>query len=180
MKGLLFLTLAGTFFFVSGVVLAEERRLITSDEFVKKLSEQPEKGTPGIKMRGIKKVKSGRPEITVQILFKFGTAGIADDYSKLQLDEAGKALSSKTLSKYRFEIAGHTDSIGSEEFNLKLSEHRAKVIIDYLCKQYGISENKFEIKGYGESMPVASNETEDGRAKNRRVIFKRLEWSRSK
>ncbi|MCD6296299.1 MAG: OmpA family protein [Deltaproteobacteria bacterium] len=78
-------------------------------------------------------------------------------------------------SKYRFEIAGHTDSIGSEGFNLNLSQQRAKVIKKYLFEKYDISAKKLEVKGYGESMPVGSNDTETGRAKNRRVVFKRLD-----
>ena len=47
----------------------------------------------------------------------------------------------------------------------------------YLCEEYSIPEERLEAKGYGESMPVTSNDTEAGRAKNRRVVFKRLDLS---
>ena len=69
------------------------------------------------------------------------------------------------------EIQGHTDSRGSESFNLKLSEKRAETVKEYLVKNHGILPDRLITKGYGESKPIASNETEEGRAKNRRVEF---------
>ena len=175
MKKMFFAVLVGAFILSSWIVLAEDRKLITSDEFVKKLSEQPEKKSQQLRLRGLKNIKPRPPEVTVHVLFKFGSTKIADDFSQAQLDEAGKALSCEVLSKYRFEIAGHTDSIGSTEFNLNLSQQRAKVIKKYLFEKYDISDKRLEVKGYGESMPVGSNDTETGRAKNRRVVFKRID-----
>jgi len=67
-------------------------------------------------------------------------------------------------------IHGHTDDIGSEESNQKLSELRAKAVFNYLVSK-GISESRMTYKGFGESKPVASNATEEGRAKNRRTEF---------
>jgi OOP family OmpA-OmpF porin len=66
------------------------------------------------------------------------------------------------------EVAGHTDSIGSDAYNQKLSERRAIAVKDYLTSK-GIKASRLTAKGYGESMPVASNDTEEGRAENRRV-----------
>jgi outer membrane protein OmpA-like peptidoglycan-associated protein len=68
------------------------------------------------------------------------------------------------------EIQGHTDSKGSDEFNQKLSEDRASSVAAYL-RGKGVASNRVKIRGYGETAPVASNETEDGRAQNRRVNF---------
>jgi OOP family OmpA-OmpF porin len=67
-------------------------------------------------------------------------------------------------------ISGHTDNIGKDEANLTLSENRAKAVVDYLISK-GISNERLSNKGFGESVPVASNDTEEGRAQNRRVEF---------
>lgn len=68
------------------------------------------------------------------------------------------------------EIAGHTDSRGSDEYNLRLSQGRTQAVVDYLVSQ-GISPGRLQAVGYGESRPVDTNDTEEGRAKNRRVEF---------
>ncbi len=69
------------------------------------------------------------------------------------------------------EIGGHTDSIGSAEYNLELSENRAKSVHSYLLGK-GIDSERLSYKGYGKSQPLADNETETGRAINRRTEFK--------
>jgi OOP family OmpA-OmpF porin len=66
------------------------------------------------------------------------------------------------------EVAGHTDSIGTETYNQGLSERRAKAVQDYLVSK-GVKASRLSAKGYGESLPIASNDTEAGRAENRRV-----------
>lgn len=68
------------------------------------------------------------------------------------------------------EIQGHTDSKGADDYNMKLSERRASSVANFL-RGKGIASGRVGIKGYGETAPVASNETEDGRAQNRRVDF---------
>lgn len=68
----------------------------------------------------------------------------------------------------RFEIVGHADSTGEADYNQGLSERRAEAVADYFSR-YGISPDRFTTSGRGEMDPVASNETRDGRAKNRRV-----------
>jgi len=75
------------------------------------------------------------------------------------------------MKKYpsaRFRIEGHTDSVGSADYNLKLSQRRANAVRDYLISK-GISPDRLEAVGYGETRPIASNRTAAGRAKNRRV-----------
>ena len=74
----------------------------------------------------------------------------------------------KTQNRVVVEIAGHTDSVGSEQYNQALSERRAIAVKDYLESQ-GISATRLTARGYGEAQPVASNDTEEGRAQNRRV-----------
>ena len=158
----------------SAISLAGSWNVITSEEFEKKMSDKSLQETETQQMGNVKIIRQKLPEITVQILFKPGSAEIADAFSKKQLDEVGKALSSEGLSKHSFEIAGHTDSAGSEKLNLKLSKQRANAIKDYLCMKYKMLPEKLIARGYGESMPVASNDTIAGRAKNRRVVIKRL------
>ncbi|MGA2295937.1 MAG: OmpA family protein [FCB group bacterium] len=69
------------------------------------------------------------------------------------------------------EIAGHTDNVGSSAFNIKLSEDRAKAVADYFFKN-NVNQKRVKYKGYGESKPIASNDTEEGKQLNRRVEFK--------
>ncbi|MBW8329398.1 MAG: OmpA family protein [Thiobacillus sp.] len=66
------------------------------------------------------------------------------------------------------EVAGHTDSRGSDEYNAKLSQQRAEAVRNYLVSK-GIAADRLSAKGYGESQPVADNATDEGRFKNRRV-----------
>jgi len=72
------------------------------------------------------------------------------------------------------EIAGHTDSHGSDSYNKDLSQRRAQSVVNYLVEN-GISEEQFVAHGYGEEVPIATNKTEEGRQLNRRVEFTVIE-----
>lgn len=86
------------------------------------------------------------------------------------LDEVGRAL--LTRPDVRVEIRGHTDSSGSALENLRLSELRAQAVLDYLIETFPeLDRERFMVRGWGEVEPVASNESEEGRAQNRRVEF---------
>ena len=85
------------------------------------------------------------------------------------LDEAVKCM--EQHSSIHVEIQGHTDNIGTEEYNQRLSEKRAKAVMDYFVKE-GITQERLSAVGYGLSRPVATNETPEGRAMNRRVQLK--------
>ena len=76
--------------------------------------------------------------------------------------------------KMKIEISGHTDSQGSDLHNQQLSENRAKEVVAYLMEN-GIEEKRLKFKGYGKTQPIATNTTEEGRQKNRRVEFKILD-----
>ncbi|MBV6416336.1 MAG: putative lipoprotein YiaD [Steroidobacteraceae bacterium] len=78
------------------------------------------------------------------------------------------ALVAKEYDKTLIEAAGHTDSTGSEQYNQQLSERRAATVADYL-RSRGIRADRLITVGAGESRPIASNETAEGRAQNRRV-----------
>jgi outer membrane protein OmpA-like peptidoglycan-associated protein len=85
------------------------------------------------------------------------------------LDRNGMLL--KDNPQIQVEIAGHTDSTGSEKAKLAISEKRALSVKKYLQDKYNIPDNRMTIKGYGSSKPVANNNTQEGRSKNRRVEF---------
>ncbi len=74
----------------------------------------------------------------------------------------------KEFPKTTIRVAGHTDSVGSESFNLELSQKRAQAVASYFTAQ-GVEHARFQVIGYGESSPIASNDSEQGRAQNRRV-----------
>jgi len=73
----------------------------------------------------------------------------------------------------RIMLEGHTDNVGSEEYNLDLSENRARSVFNYLAAN-GVDEARMEYKGYGFSRPIDTNETEEGRAQNRRTEMRIL------
>lgn len=82
------------------------------------------------------------------------------------LDELAEVLSLK--KDLNVEIAGHTDAVGDAASNLLLSQKRAEAVVQYLTKK-GISSSQLTAKGYGETAPIADNETEEGRKENRRT-----------
>jgi outer membrane protein OmpA-like peptidoglycan-associated protein len=87
--------------------------------------------------------------------------------SKATLDEIAKLLTDKP--DLRLDIVGHTDGQGTEAYNLDLSNRRAANVVAALIGNYAIDQTRLSSRGAGMSQPVASNDTEDGRAKNRRV-----------
>ncbi|UCC82131.1 MAG: OmpA family protein [Gemmatimonadota bacterium] len=90
--------------------------------------------------------------------------------SRRVLDEVGQALLDRPEAQ--IEIQGHTDASGAAGYNLQLSERRALAVFQYLTGTYpGLERGRFTVRGYGESRPIASNDTPDGMALNRRVEF---------
>ncbi|NCS80880.1 MAG: OmpA family protein, partial [Ignavibacteria bacterium] len=83
----------------------------------------------------------------------------------------GIVVTMKEHPKYKWEIGGHTDGIGSANYNKKLSKQRAQAIQDYLVSK-GIAKSNLKIVGYGKENPIATNETVEGRSMNRRVEIK--------
>jgi outer membrane protein OmpA-like peptidoglycan-associated protein len=130
-------------------------------------------GKDRIKMPSVKlkKIEAGKNIVLNNIFFDFDKATLRPD-SKPELDRVAKVL--KDNPSMKIEISGHTDSKGSATYNLKLSESRAKSVVDYLIEN-GIDKTKLTYKGYGFIKPIASNETEEGRQRNRRTEFKVLE-----
>ena len=134
-----------------------------------------------IKKRGLAKVPrpgfdSKKREATTYVLFETGSILLKSPESFQQLDAAGrafkKALEVGKAEKWIIEIAGHTDNVGSAETNIKLSKERAESVRQYLLQTYGLPQNMVTAQGYGDAQPIVSNDTPDGREKNRRVVFR--------
>jgi len=123
-------------------------------------TEIDEKGCPKVtKSRGVLK----------GINFKFGKAELTPESTKI-LDEVAAELTA--WPKVRAEVQGHTDNTGPVDVNLRMSNARAKSVMDYLVSK-GVDASRLEAKGYGMSKPIGNNKTKAGRAQNRRV---ELNW----
>ncbi|UCG43775.1 MAG: OmpA family protein [candidate division WOR-3 bacterium] len=106
------------------------------------------------------------------VYFDFDKATIKPE-SRPALEDAAKILNENP--DIRVEIQGHTDSKGSNEYNQNLSERRAQSVVNFLVTQLSIDRARLVARGYGEVMPIATNDTDEGRALNRRVEFFILE-----
>jgi len=105
--------------------------------------------------------------VSATALFDFDR-DVLKDQGKAELHNLGEYIKSKGITVVDIDVIGHTDSMGSEEYNLRLSERRAMAVRDYLVAN-GIAAEIIDVSGEGELEPVASNDTDEGRAKNRRV-----------
>ena len=106
-------------------------------------------------------------ELSSQILFGFDQADLSTE-AKSNLDQLVKVLNEYPDTD--IELQGHTDSRGSEAYNQTLSERRAGAVSSYLASR-GINNTRLSTKGFGETMPKYDNDSEEGRAQNRRVEF---------
>ncbi len=106
--------------------------------------------------------------VALNVFFEFDSDKILSDYYD-DLDKLGEALKLPQYAGYRVQIEGHTDSVGPASYNQNLSERRAASVKRYLVQKAAIDPARLIVKGYGENQPIASNETVEGRAKNRRV-----------
>lgn len=114
-------------------------------------------------------VTKDRIEIKKQIKFATGSAKIVGAESEKILDEVAMALKDNAQIK-KVRVEGHTDSVGDDSKNLKLSQNRANSVVSALIKR-GIDPARLEAIGYGETKPIASNSTSAGKAENRRTEF---------
>jgi len=109
---------------------------------------------------------AGKPLVTLH--------GPQFDFNKATLKPAGKKMVDEAVAvmkgkpDMRVSVEGHTDAIGSEAYNQKLSERRANAVRDYMVAR-GVDAARISTRGFGKTKPVADNKTEAGRAENRRV-----------
>jgi outer membrane protein OmpA-like peptidoglycan-associated protein len=117
----------------------------------------------------------GKPVVKIEKVIDRMTLRVNFDFNKSDIRESEVAELQKAvrfIRKYpgaKVRLEGHTDSIDSEEYNQALSERRAEAVKNYLVKEEAAEKSKISTVGYGESRPVAPNDTEEGRAQNRRV-----------
>ncbi len=137
----------------------------SSQEPVKETPKHPEKPV------NLEETKPGESVVVHNIYFEFDKAYLRRE-SISTLDDIVRQL--KRNPKIKLEIQGHTDNIGTKEYNRKLSERRADAVMEYFIKN-GISPERLRSRGFGETKPIADNKTEEGRSKNRRTEFLILE-----
>ncbi len=126
---------------------------------------------PFIKYIFLKPIQKNQTMVLNNILFDFDKATLKPE-SYIELEKLYKFLSENP--NLIIEIGGHTDNIGTKEYNQILSEKRAKAVYDYLITK-NINANRLKYKGYGDTMPIADNSTEEGRQLNRRTEIKILD-----
>jgi outer membrane protein OmpA-like peptidoglycan-associated protein len=132
----------------------------TVDALIEALTPKPE-----LKLRGLD-VTAAAPSVDLAVEFAYNSANLTDEAKSL-LSQLAAALNSEALGSYRFALAGHTDAVGSEDYNLALSTARAQSVQAFLSDEYGIAAGRLEVKGFGETQLLFPDSPEDGR--NRRV-----------
>jgi outer membrane protein OmpA-like peptidoglycan-associated protein len=125
------------------------------------------KGTPSSQQPSVQP-RAKTEKVGLLILFEYNSAVITPEGKNLLAGYA--AMLNKELAGRNFLINGHTDNIGSRDYNLRLSLERANSVKSYLSAN-GVDPSRLEVRGYGFDKPIFDNDTESGRSKNRRVEF---------
>ncbi len=142
-----------------------EGYLFYSGSFDMKLEDKRE---PFLVDIGLKKIEIGSTIVLKNIFFDTDKYDLKQE-STVELEKLVALLNKNP--KLTIEISGHTDNQGSKTYNQNLSQNRSKSVYDYLVNK-GISASRLTYKGYGDTMPISENNTEEGRALNRRTEFK--------
>lgn len=150
-----------------GIAVKKDGYLFHSENFDLKQSEDFQEVEINIKL---KPIEVGQAIVLKNIFFDFDKATIRPE-SANELDRLIKLLNENPTIK--IELGSHTDSKGSDEYNMKLSQSRSQSVVTYLIGK-GISTDRLVAKGYGETTPIASNDNDEGRQQNRRTEFKIL------
>jgi outer membrane protein OmpA-like peptidoglycan-associated protein len=145
----------------------------SAEDILKKLL-GAERGIGGMRVEE-QATTSEQPHVAVPIRFNYNSAAITAD-SVPQLDRVAQALNDPRLRSARIRIEGHTDIIGSDAYNLRLSQRRADAVKQFLVAKKGIAASRLIAIGYGKTRPLpgVSQDTEAGRAATRRVEFVNL------
>jgi len=151
-----------------GIAVKKEGYLFHSENFIIPENAQYQEIQKDIYL---KPIKVGQSIVLRNIFFDFDKATLRPE-STTELENLIKLMNDNPNIK--IEISGHTDNIGSAAYNQKLSESRAKAVVDYLI-EHGIERYRLSYMGYGFEKPIAPNDTEEGRQLNRRVEFKIIE-----
>lgn len=116
----------------------------------------------------LKKIEVGKKIVLNNIFYDFDKSTLRTE-SISELDRMVLLMTQNPSIK--IELSSHTDNVGSDEYNMTLSQARAQSVVDYLISK-GISKDRLTAKGYGKTMPIATNDTDEGRQQNRRTEFK--------
>jgi len=146
--------------------VSKNRYLFHSENF--EINGEHSKMQPFQKDVLLKRIELDEHVVLKNVFFETNESKLKPE-SQVELDKLFTLLQQN--SQMRVEISGHTDNVGNEEHNLVLSENRAKAVFDYLISK-GIREDRMRYVGYGYSKPIVPNDTEEGRAMNRRTEFK--------
>lgn len=159
----------------------------TADEFIRGLTAPPPAPGAGVRTRGIalgtgaapaapaatapSAAPATRPRVRFQVEFAFNSAELSPKATQI-LDELGRALSSPDLSPFRFQLSGHTDATGRDDYNVDLSKRRAQAVRDYLVQKFSISGARLDTIGLGSQMLLDPANPRSG--VNRRVEITNL------
>lgn len=150
-----------------GIAVKKDGYLFHSENFDLKSSEEFQEVEKNI---ALKPIEIGQSIVLRNIFFDFNKATIRSE-SANELDRLIKLLTDNSTLK--IELGSHTDSKGSDDYNMKLSQSRSQSVVNYLINK-GIATDRLVAKGYGETMPIANNDNDEGRQQNRRTEFKIL------
>jgi outer membrane protein OmpA-like peptidoglycan-associated protein len=103
----------------------------------------------GIAIEG-EQAKARETSVNLTVNFEFNSARLSND-GMISLDALGQALSDPSLRDEKFRLAGHTDAVGSDDYNQRLSEARALAVRTYLAQHHQLDPSKFDVVGYGKS-----------------------------
>ena len=146
--------------------VSKDGYLFYSENF--ELKDSKTSNEPYLKDVPLKPIKAGESIVLKNIFYDTDKFDLKQE-SKIELNKLITFLNKNP--KLKFEVSGHTDNVGTKQYNQGLSERRAKAVTDYLSSN-GISASRMESTGFGDSKPIADNGTESGRAQNRRTEFK--------
>jgi outer membrane protein OmpA-like peptidoglycan-associated protein len=145
----------------------------STEQIIKSLTPtSPSGATRGIRVgpaaTGQPQTPGSQPAISLTVLFKTGSAELTPQALEV-LNNLGRALSDKALDGYRFRIEGHTDTVGTREYNKQLSARRAAAVVDYLAANFHIDRSRVEAVGMGEDGLLIPTPDQTAEPRNRRV-----------
>jgi OOP family OmpA-OmpF porin len=108
------------------------------------------------------------PSVNLSVHFTTGSAELTPEAIRV-LDNLGKALSDQALAGFRFRIEGHTDTVGTRDYNKDLSERRAAAVVDYLASRYQVDRSRVQAIGMGEDGLLIATPDQTPEPRNRRV-----------
>jgi outer membrane protein OmpA-like peptidoglycan-associated protein len=176
-------TLVATALLATGILapaISSAQSAPSTEQIIKSLtpSDQPSLTNRGIRLappsarhgqsRTAAQSPTPAPGISLTVEFANGSAQLTPQAVQI-LDSLGRALSNQTLVGYRFRIEGHTDTVGSREYNNALSDLRAAAVVDYLANNFGVDRTRVEAIGMGKDGLLIPTPDQTPEPRNRRV-----------